>query len=109
MRRVALTVWVAVVSLAVLMVVAVVAAVYLAAAGLGHLVLEELESTPSVFAADVVEAAGAGFEWRRIDRVAVKGRTASVAIYEMFGPIMTRVALTRSGESRAHRPEELVI
>jgi Kef-type K+ transport system membrane component KefB len=34
---------------------------------------------------------------------------ASVAIYEMFGPIMTRVALTRSGESRAHRPEELVI
>ena len=34
---------------------------------------------------------------------------ASVAIYEMFGPIMTRWALTRSGESRVHRPEELVI
>ncbi len=34
---------------------------------------------------------------------------ASVAIYEMFGPIMTRWALTHSGESRAHRPEELVI
>jgi Kef-type K+ transport system membrane component KefB len=34
---------------------------------------------------------------------------ASVAIYEMFGPIATRWALMRSGESRRHRPEELVI
>jgi Kef-type K+ transport system membrane component KefB len=34
---------------------------------------------------------------------------ASVAIYEMFGPISTRWALMRSGESRRHRPEELVI
>jgi Kef-type K+ transport system membrane component KefB len=34
---------------------------------------------------------------------------ASVAIYEMFGPIMTRWALTRAGESRLHQPEELII
>jgi Kef-type K+ transport system membrane component KefB len=34
---------------------------------------------------------------------------ASVAIYEMFGPISTRWALTRSGEARTHEPEELVI
>jgi Kef-type K+ transport system membrane component KefB len=34
---------------------------------------------------------------------------ASVAIYEMFGPIATRWALVRSGESRLHQPEELVI
>ncbi|MCG6926804.1 MAG: cation:proton antiporter [Acidobacteria bacterium] len=34
---------------------------------------------------------------------------ASVAIYEMFGPISTRWALMRSGEARRERPEELVI
>jgi Kef-type K+ transport system membrane component KefB len=34
---------------------------------------------------------------------------ASVAIYEMFGPIATRWALMRSGESRLQQPEELVI
>ncbi len=34
---------------------------------------------------------------------------ASVAIYEMIGPISTRWALMRSGESRLHRPEEIVI
>jgi Kef-type K+ transport system membrane component KefB len=34
---------------------------------------------------------------------------ASVAIYEMFGPIATRWALMRSGESRHLEPEELVI
>jgi Kef-type K+ transport system membrane component KefB len=34
---------------------------------------------------------------------------ASVAIYEMFGPIATRWALMRSGESRHLAPEELVI
>jgi Kef-type K+ transport system membrane component KefB len=34
---------------------------------------------------------------------------ASVAIYEMFGPISTRWALMQSGESRHQRPEELVI
>jgi hypothetical protein len=32
-----------------------------------------------------------------------------VAIYEMVGPIATRWALMRSGESRRHRAEELVI
>jgi Kef-type K+ transport system membrane component KefB len=34
---------------------------------------------------------------------------ASVAIYEMFGPIATRWALMRSGESRHLEPEELVM
>jgi Kef-type K+ transport system membrane component KefB len=34
---------------------------------------------------------------------------ASVAVYEMFGPIATRWALMRSGESRLGQPEELVI
>jgi Kef-type K+ transport system membrane component KefB len=34
---------------------------------------------------------------------------ASVALYEMFGPIGTRFALVRSGEARAVRPEELAI
>jgi Kef-type K+ transport system membrane component KefB len=34
---------------------------------------------------------------------------ASVALYEMFGPIGTRFALVRSGEARAARPEELAI
>ena len=34
---------------------------------------------------------------------------ASVAIYELFGPISTRWALMRSGESRMYQPEELVI
>ncbi len=34
---------------------------------------------------------------------------ASVAIYEMFGPISTRWALVRSGEARRQLPEELVI
>jgi len=34
---------------------------------------------------------------------------ASVAIYELFGPISTRWALMRSGESRMYEPEELVI
>jgi len=34
---------------------------------------------------------------------------ASVAIYEMFGPITTRWALMRSGEARRQLPEELVI
>jgi Kef-type K+ transport system membrane component KefB len=34
---------------------------------------------------------------------------ASVAVYEMFGPIATRWALMRSGESRLEQPEELVI
>jgi hypothetical protein len=33
---------------------------------------------------------------------------ASVAIYEMFGPITTRWALMRSGEARQRRSEELV-
>ena len=34
---------------------------------------------------------------------------ASVAIYEMFGPISTRWALVHSGEARRQLPEELVI
>ena len=34
---------------------------------------------------------------------------ASVALYEMFGPIGTRFALVQSGESRAARPEQLAI
>jgi Kef-type K+ transport system membrane component KefB len=34
---------------------------------------------------------------------------ASVALYEMFGPISTRWALMRSGEARGELPEELVI
>jgi len=34
---------------------------------------------------------------------------ASVALYELFGPISTRWALMRSGESRMYQPEELVI
>ena len=34
---------------------------------------------------------------------------ASVASYEMFGPISTRWALMQSGESRHLRPDELVI
>jgi Kef-type K+ transport system membrane component KefB len=34
---------------------------------------------------------------------------ASVALYEMFGPIGTRFALVRSGEARAARAEELAI
>ena len=34
---------------------------------------------------------------------------ASVAIYELFGPISTRWALMRSGEAKLYQPEELVI
>jgi Kef-type K+ transport system membrane component KefB len=34
---------------------------------------------------------------------------ASVALYEMFGPIATRFALVQSGEARAARPEQLTI
>jgi Kef-type K+ transport system membrane component KefB len=34
---------------------------------------------------------------------------ASVAIYEMFGPITTRFALVRSGETRRQRVDEMVI
>jgi len=34
---------------------------------------------------------------------------ASVAIYEMFGPISTRFALVRSGEARRQRAEDLAI
>lgn len=34
---------------------------------------------------------------------------ASVALYEMFGPIATRFALVQSGEARSARPEQLAI
>jgi Kef-type K+ transport system membrane component KefB len=34
---------------------------------------------------------------------------ASVAVYEMFGPVSTRWALIRSGESRFQRPDEIAI
>jgi Kef-type K+ transport system membrane component KefB len=47
---------------------------------------------------------------RRFPEIAPEVNTiilASVALYEMFGPISTRWALMRSGESRMQRPEEL--
>lgn len=35
---------------------------------------------------DIVAAAGDGFQFRRIDRVAVKGKSRGVEIYELIGP-----------------------
>jgi adenylate cyclase len=41
--------------------------------------------TSIMASASLREAAGPGFQWRRLDRVAVKGKTQSLDVYELLG------------------------
>ncbi len=47
--------------------------------------LNKRYGTDTLVASSVVEAAGDGFVWRRVDRVAVKGKTEGVDVYELLG------------------------
>lgn len=47
--------------------------------------LNKLYGTDALVAGSVVEAAGGPFAWRRVDRVAVKGKSEAVDIYEPLG------------------------
>jgi adenylate cyclase len=47
--------------------------------------LNKLYGTAVVATAAVMEEAGAGFEWRRLDRVAVKGRHQGTLVCELMG------------------------
>jgi adenylate cyclase len=48
--------------------------------------LNKYYGTSIIASAAVHAAAGSGFQWRHLDRVAVKGKTQSLDIYELIGP-----------------------
>jgi adenylate cyclase len=47
--------------------------------------LNKLYGTAIIASAAVMDEAGGGFEWRRLDRVAVKGRTQGTLVCELLG------------------------
>jgi adenylate cyclase len=51
--------------------------------------LNKLYGTAIIASGAVMEEAGAGFEWRRLDRVAVRGRHQGTAICELLGAVGT--------------------